>query len=74
MNKSNNLKLGTYIKQLREEKGYSLDDLAEATQITKDFVERIEQGKRKNFSKEILKRIAIALDVEYFELLNLSKN
>lgn len=53
--------IGLRIMQLRQEKGYSRERLAEMTDISAKFLYEIETN-RKGFSALILKDIAFALD------------
>ena len=54
------------LKQLRVQKGWSQETLAEKSKISVRTIQRIENGKRANL--ETLKDIAYALDVEVITL------
>lgn len=64
--------LGTYLIQLRSEKGYSQRDLAEKCGVSGAEISRIESGKRQKPSPTLLKAIAQALSVEYSDLMKLA--
>ena len=60
--------LGEKIKQLRDEKGYTLDELAKLTDSSKSYIWELENRNPPRPSAEKLARIADALEVtmEYF--------
>lgn len=65
---------GSWIKQLRKEKGYSLKDLENVSGVTASYIHRIETGARKSPSVPIAESLAKALGVnpdEFFKKLNL---
>lgn len=64
-----NKEFGLFIKQLRQNKGYSIRRLAQRTRISASHISRAERGERPPFSPEILRRLAGALPVSYEELL-----
>ena len=64
--------LGTYLIQLRNEKGYSQRDLAEKCGVSGAEISRIESGKRQKPSPTMLKAMAQALGVEYSDLMKLA--
>lgn len=55
-------KIGLVIKDLREKKKYSKEYLANISNVDRNYLTGIENGKR-NVSVEILERILKALDV-----------
>jgi transcriptional regulator with XRE-family HTH domain len=57
------------IKALRQEKGLSQKALAEQVGVTDAYITMLENGKRKNPSLDILKKLAKALGVPVTELL-----
>ena len=63
--------LGIHIRQLREKKGMSQQDLADDCDISKNQVGRIERAKINTGIKTLVK-IANALDIEPKELLDFS--
>ena len=62
---------GKKIKELRDEKGYSQAKLAEIADISAAEVCRIEKGNRKNPSMELVKSLAIALDLDEEEFVKI---
>ena len=64
--------LGTYLIQLRGEKGYSQRDLAEKCGVSAAEICRIESGKRQKPSVNLMKAMAKALDIEYSDLMKLA--
>ena len=63
--------LGHAIKGVRNDKGLTLEKLSELTGVSQPYLSQIESGKRQP-STEILKKLAIALDIFYFDLLKLA--
>ena len=63
--------LGIHVRQLREKKGLSQQDLADDCGITQNQVGRIERAEINTSIKNLVK-IANALDVEPKELFNFS--
>lgn len=63
-------KLGEIIKKFREEKGMTINELAEKTGIRKEYIRKIEQGKAYGvlIEKHLL-RIAKSLNIKLSELL-----
>jgi len=61
--------LGVHIRQLREKKGMSQQDLADDSEIRKTQIGRIERAEINTTIKTLIK-IANALDVEPKELLD----
>ena len=63
-------KLGENIKKHREEKGMTINELAEKTGIRKEYIRKIEQGKAYGvlIEKHLL-RIAKSLNIKLSELL-----
>jgi transcriptional regulator with XRE-family HTH domain len=62
------LKIGEYIKKIREDKNLSLNQLALYSGVSAAHLSRIERGLREP-SPEILRKIATALKVPYEELM-----
>lgn len=58
-------KFGQKVKQLREEKGFSIEQLANISNVDRNYISDIEKGKR-NVSIEIIEKIIIALDSAFF--------
>lgn len=62
-------KFGHKIKQLREQKGYSIEYLANIADIDRTYISDIEKGKR-NVSLLIIEKLSKALEVNIQELFN----
>ena len=60
---------GHKIKFLREQKGYSIEYLANIANIDRTYISDIEKGKR-NVSLLIIEKLAKALEVNIQELFN----
>lgn len=59
-------KFGLKVKSLRESKGYSIEYLANVSNVDRNYISDIEKGQR-NVSIEIIEKIIHALDVEFAE-------
>lgn len=57
-------KFGQKVKQLREEKGFSIEQLANISNVDRNYISDIEKGKR-NVSIEIIEKIITALDTDF---------
>lgn len=64
------MELGQKIRQLREEKGLSLNGLAEEASISKAYLSQLENDVSKQPSAEILLKIASALGITIADLLD----
>lgn len=64
--------LGSYLNQVRTERGYSLRDVADRSGVSATEISRIETGKRLKPSPDVLRPIAEALLVSYPYLLQLA--
>ncbi len=62
-------RFGTVIRNLRDGLGMTQRDLAKSAGVSGAYIALLEQGKRKNPSLVILRRLARALEVELVELL-----
>jgi transcriptional regulator with XRE-family HTH domain len=62
-------RLSTMLRELREERKLTQEELAKRAQITRSHLSLLELGRRKNPSLNVLKRLAAALDVPVGELL-----
>ncbi|OMF14337.1 transcriptional regulator [Paenibacillus amylolyticus] len=60
---------GPYMKQLREQQGYSINQLAEAAGISNSQISRIENGVRGVPKPATIRKIADALSVPYTEMM-----
>jgi transcriptional regulator with XRE-family HTH domain len=62
-------RIGRVLKTLREQRGLSQIDLARQAKVTNVYLSMLENGKRKNPSLLLLRRLAKALGVPVTELL-----
>jgi len=62
-------KFGIKIKQLRTEKGWSQEKLAFKAGLDRTYLPSIEKGDR-NVSLEVIEKLALALNVKPFELID----
>lgn len=60
---------GSYLKRLREAKGYTISQLALYSGVSHSYISRIEAGKRGAPSPEILQCLAEVLPVSFEELM-----
>lgn len=60
---------GWYLKQLREKRGWSMNQLAQAAEISGSQISRIESGLRGVPKPQTIRKIADALDGSYEELM-----
>jgi transcriptional regulator with XRE-family HTH domain/Zn-dependent peptidase ImmA (M78 family) len=65
--------LGLKLKQFRQNKGYSLKDLAERTNLSISFLSEIEKGKKYPKPEKIM-QLAQALDISFDDLVSLKVN
>lgn len=63
---------GSFIKGLRLKQNLSLRALSEKSDISHSYLSQLELGKRNIPSPEILKKLAISLEVDYFVLARLA--
>ena len=63
-------KLSTVIRELREQRDLTQEELAKRAKITRSHLSLLEAGHRKNPSLDILKRLARALGVPVGALLD----
>ena len=61
------LRFGNRIKELRKQKGFSQEKLANLADIDRTYLPTIEKGER-NVSIEVVERLARALDVKVKDL------
>ena len=61
--------LGKKLRELRKEKGMSLEDLSRASGVTLNHVGRIERGETTNIQLHTLKKILDALEVNLVNLM-----
>jgi putative transcriptional regulator len=62
-------RIGRMLKALRLERGYRQIDLAKRAKVTNVYLSQLENGKKKNPSLAVLRRLAKALGVPVTELL-----
>ena len=62
-------KFGHKVKELRENKGFSIEQLANISNVDRNYISDIEKGKR-NVSIEIMEKIVLALDADFIEFSN----
>jgi transcriptional regulator with XRE-family HTH domain len=62
-------KIGIKVKTLREEKGISIEHLANISNVDRNYISDIEKGKR-NISIEIIEKIIIAFDIDFATFFN----
>lgn len=68
---------GSWIRQLRKEKGYSLKELEVVSGVTASYIHRLETGSRKTPSVPIAEKLAKGLGVdqaEFFKRLNIGNS
>lgn len=58
------LKIGNSIRDLREKKGYSQNELADIMNLTRSTISKIEQGKF-SFNIDYLSKFSLFLDFEF---------
>ncbi|MEI2403950.1 helix-turn-helix domain-containing protein [Niallia taxi] len=61
--------VGTALKRLRLEKGYSINELSDRAGVSKSYLSYIERGIQKNPSLQVLSKLASTLDTHVEELL-----
>ena len=61
-------KFGFRVKQLRLKKGWSQEKLALNAGLDRTYIPSIEKGER-NVSLEVIEKLALALNLEPFELI-----
>ncbi|MWB95804.1 helix-turn-helix domain-containing protein [Flavobacterium sp. GA093] len=62
-------KFGSKVKELREQKGHSIEYLANISNVDRTYISDIEKGKR-NVSIEIIEKIITALDTDFGAFFN----
>ncbi|WP_426090403.1 helix-turn-helix domain-containing protein [Flavobacterium sp. DSR3-2] len=62
-------KFGQKVKELREQKGFSVEQLANISNVDRNYISDIEKGKR-NVSITIIEKIILALDTDFIEFFN----
>lgn len=62
-------KFGFKVKELREQKGFSIEFLANISNVDRTYISDIEKGKR-NVSIEIMEKIVLALNSDFATFFN----
>jgi transcriptional regulator with XRE-family HTH domain len=62
-------RIGTVLKEIRETKGLTQEELAKKAKVTRSYVALMETGEKANPSLVILQRLAKALRVPVSDLL-----
>lgn len=62
-------KFGLKVKELREQKGHSIEYLANISNVDRNYISDIEKGQR-NVSIEIIEKILTALDTDFGAFFN----
>ncbi|MEP6804582.1 MAG: helix-turn-helix transcriptional regulator [Flavobacterium sp.] len=62
-------KFGFKVKELREQKGYSIEYLANISNVDRNYISDIEKGQR-NISIEIIEKIITALHTDFGAFFN----
>jgi transcriptional regulator with XRE-family HTH domain len=62
-------KIGLKVRLLREQKAFSIEYLANISNVDRNYISDIEKGKR-NISVEIAEKIIIALDTDVASFFN----
>ncbi len=62
-------KFGKKVNQLRVQKGFSIEHLANISNVDRNYISDIEKGKR-NVSIEITEKIISALNTDFTEFFN----
>lgn len=62
-------KFGFKVKELREQKEFSIEYLANISNVDRTYISDIEKGKR-NVSIEIIEKIIKALDTDFVKFFN----
>ncbi|MGG0716054.1 helix-turn-helix transcriptional regulator [Robertmurraya massiliosenegalensis] len=61
--------IGKNIAEIRKQRGYTLTQLSELSNISKSYLSNIERNINKNPSLEVIQKIATVLDVDLITLL-----
>lgn len=65
-----NLSFGLYLKQIREQKHWSINQLAEIAGISTSQISRIENGRRGVPKPQTIEKLAKALAISYSEMMD----
>ena len=61
--------IGKNITEIRNQRGYTLSELAELANVSKSYLSNIERSINKNPSLDVMKRIAAVLQIDLITLL-----
>lgn len=67
-----NNKLGTYLKNIRTERGFSLSDVGEKIDVSPSYIFRLEKGERKNPSISIISKLCNFYNLDLSSVLKLA--
>ena len=62
-------KFGLKVRALREKNGFSIEKLANISNVDRNYISDIEKGER-NVSLEIIEKILTALDIDFATFFN----
>lgn len=62
--------IGNNLSKIRKERGYSLSELSELTNISKSYLSNIERSINKNPSIEVLQKISTVLQIDIITLIS----
>jgi transcriptional regulator with XRE-family HTH domain len=62
-------KFGQKVRELREQKKFSIEQLANISNVDRNYISDIENGKR-NVSIQIIEKIILALDSDFMTFFN----
>ena len=62
--------IGKNIYEIRKQRGFTLSELAERAKISKSYLSNIERNINKNPSIQVIKKIAMVLEIDLKALLN----
>ncbi len=62
-----------FIREERERKGYSQEELGYYAGVHRTYIGAIERGE-KNLTLDMLEKVAKALDIEFADIFNISKD
>jgi XRE family transcriptional regulator of biofilm formation len=66
--------IGKNIYEIRKRRGFSMSELADRASISKSYLSNIERNLNQNPSIQVMKKIAVVLDVDIRTLLRNDKN
>ena len=63
-------RIGSKIREVRTEKGFTQEQLAEAAKVDHKYLSKVENGRKDNISIGYLFDVATALGIDFRDLLN----